>query len=374
MGATVYTQSNKDQLLDIVTDQLQDIVLFIGVANSINQVIELGHTDQIPFRYHFVTSAESAIEWLESRLEHPVIGRTGIVFNAKWADDNRLRLLNQINHHPSFRQMPVLVISERIHWGLGEHYIAAGADDYFIQPIDCNRLKLVLNYHWENKEEVLDTVKYLPLTSTKSTRYGAKSIKRWIDIMGALVALILFSPIMLITAIAIRLESKGPIFYCSNRIGAGFKQFKFWKFRSMYADADKRLNELKTYNQYGSGATFVKFNNDPRVTKVGKFIRKYSIDELPQLFNVLKGEMSLVGNRPLPVYEADQLVNEDYSARFLAPAGLTGLWQVSKRGHSDMSTEERVGLDVQYSKKHDLLTDFRILFKTLTAFIQKENV
>jgi lipopolysaccharide/colanic/teichoic acid biosynthesis glycosyltransferase/CheY-like chemotaxis protein len=374
MGATVYIQSSKDHLLDIVTDQLQDTVLFIGVSNSITQIVELDHTDQIPFHYHLVTSAESAIEWLESRLVHQGIGRTGIVFNAKWVDDNRLRLLIQINNHPSFRQMPILVVSERIHWGLGDHYIAAGADDYFIQPIDCDRLKLVLNYHWENKEDVLDTVEDLPTSSNQSPIYSAKSIKRLIDIVGALVALTLFFPIMLITAIAIRLESKGPIFYCSNRIGAGFKKFKFWKFRSMYADAEKRLNELKTYNQYGSDATFVKFSNDPRVTKVGKFIRKYSIDELPQLFNVLKGEMSLVGNRPLPIYEADQLVNEDHAARFLAPAGLTGLWQVSKRGHSDMSTEERIGLDVQYSQKHDLWTDFRILFKTLTAFIQKENV
>lgn len=366
MGATVYIQSNKDQL--------QDTVLFIGVSSSITPIVELDPTNQIPFRYHLVTSAESAIEWLESRLMYQDISRTGIVFNAKWVDDNRLKLLTHINNHPIFRQMPMLVVSERIHWGLGEHYIEAGADDYFLQPIDCNRLKSVLNYHWENKPAVLETIEDLPTAATRSPQYSAKSIKRWIDIMGALVALILFFPIMLLTAMAIRLESKGPIFYCSNRIGAGFKTFKFWKFRSMYADADQRLNQLKAYNQYGSGATFVKFNNDPRVTKVGKFIRKYSIDELPQLFNVLKGEMSLVGNRPLPVYEADQLVTENHSARFLAPAGLTGLWQVSKRGQSDMSTEERIGLDVRYSEKHDLLTDFRILFKTFTAFIQKENV
>jgi lipopolysaccharide/colanic/teichoic acid biosynthesis glycosyltransferase len=366
MGATIYIQSKKDQLFDTV--------LFIGVSNSITQVVELESKDQLPFRYHLVTSADAAIEWLENRLQHQRTGRTGIVINAKWVDDNRLRILTQINNHPNFKQIPLLVISERMHWGLGEHYIAAGADDYFIQPIDCERLKTVLDYHWENKIEVLDAVISLSPLVPKSPHYGAKSVKRLIDIIGASVALVLFSPVMLITAIAIRLESKGPIFYCSNRIGAGFKKFNFWKFRSMYADADKRLNELKAYNQYGSGATFVKFTNDPRVTKVGKFIRKYSIDELPQLFNVLKGEMSLVGNRPLPVYEADQLVNENHGARFLAPAGLTGLWQVSKRGHSDMSTEERIGLDVQYSKKHDLLTDFRILFKTFTAFIQKENV
>ncbi len=119
----------------------------------------------------------------------------------------------------------------------------------------------------------------------------------------------------------------------------------------------------------------LKFQHDPRITKVGRFIRKYSIDELPQLFNILKGDMSVVGNRPLPLYEAEKLTGDEYIDRFIAPAGLTGLWQVEKRGDSGkLSSEERKQLDIQYGRTYSFKTDMRIILKTLTAFIQKENV
>ena len=130
----------------------------------------------------------------------------------------------------------------------------------------------------------------------------------------------------------------------------------------------KRRNELKKNN-------FIKLQNDPRITKVGRIIRKYSIDELPQLFNILKGDMSIVGNRPLPLYEAEQLTSDEYIERFMAPAGLTGLWQVEKRGTEGiLSAEERKQLDIQYARKFSFLLDIKIIFRTFTAFIQKENV
>ena len=120
---------------------------------------------------------------------------------------------------------------------------------------------------------------------------------------------------------------------------------------------------------------FVKIENDPRVTKVGRFIRKYSIDELPQLFNILKGDMSIVGNRPLPLYEAEKLTVDSTIDRFMAPAGLTGLWQVEERGKGGMmSAEERKQLDITYGQTYNFLLDMKIIFRTLTAFIQKENV
>ena len=120
---------------------------------------------------------------------------------------------------------------------------------------------------------------------------------------------------------------------------------------------------------------FVKIENDPRVTKVGRYIRKYSIDELPQLFNILKGDMSVVGNRPLPLYEAELLTSDDYIERFSAPAGLTGLWQVEKRGgKGKMSPEERKALDIQYARNMSFWLDLKIIFRTFTAFIQKESV
>ena len=120
---------------------------------------------------------------------------------------------------------------------------------------------------------------------------------------------------------------------------------------------------------------FVKIENDPRVTKVGRFIRKYSIDELPQLFNILKGDMSIVGNRPLPLYEAEKLTADSSIDRFMAPAGLTGLWQVEERGKGgNMSAEERKQLDITYGQTYSFILDMKIIFRTLTAFVQKENV
>ena len=142
-------------------------------------------------------------------------------------------------------------------------------------------------------------------------------------------------------------------------------------------DADKEIDKLKHLNQYNSnGSTsFVKIENDPRVTKFGIFLRNASLDEIPQLLNVLIGDMSLVGNRPLPLYEAEQLTRDQWAKRFLAPAGITGLWQVTKRGKGgDMSEEERMELDIVYAEKSSFLFDLGIMFKTVPALFQKENV
>ena len=264
--------------------------------------------------------------------------------------------------------------------------------------------------------------------------------KRLFDIFFSLLAIIILSPVFLITAIAIRLESKGPVIFKSKRVGTNYTVFNFLKFRSMYADAEQRLKEVakEAGNQYAekeeteekehqsvitaplgeeaemmmmsmgmesdmmisddevmlvgddyvvaesdfnkekeeeNSNAFVKIENDPRVTKVGKFIRKYSIDELPQLFNILKGDMSIVGNRPLPLYEAEKLTVDSSIDRFMAPAGLTGLWQVEERGKGGMmSAEERKQLDIIYGQTYCFTMDMKIIFRTLTAFIQKDNV
>ena len=259
--------------------------------------------------------------------------------------------------------------------------------------------------------------------------------KRTFDIVFSLIALIILSPVFIITAIAIKLESNGPVLFKSKRVGTNYTVFDFLKFRSMFMDSDKRLKELsKTQNQYSDkieepvvpvghfdanvddntaigddlGAemlisdeevmlvgddfvvsetsfnkqknedinnAFVKIENDPRITKVGHFIRKYSIDELPQLVNILKGDMSVVGNRPLPLYEAEKLTSDESIDRFMAPAGLTGLWQVEKRGDSGkLSADERKQLDITYGQTYNFILDMKIIFKTLTAFIQKDDV
>lgn len=202
-------------------------------------------------------------------------------------------------------------------------------------------------------------------------------LKRMLDILVASVLILLLSPVFLLIALAIRLESRGPIFYNAKRAGRGFRIFKFYKFRTMEVNADKKIAALAHLNQYsadGKGPQFFKLANDPRITTVGKFLRNTSLDELPQLFNVLKGDMSLVGNRPLPLYEAATLTTNEFVERFMAPAGITGLWQIEKRGKSDMSVEERISLDIAYARKYNLLYDFRIMMRTPKALIQKSNV
>ena len=260
--------------------------------------------------------------------------------------------------------------------------------------------------------------------------------KRLFDIFFSALGIIILSPVFIITAIAIRLESKGPVVYKSKRVGTNYTIFDFLKFRSMYVDAEQRLKEVakEEGNQYAErseeeqkvitaplGAeaemmmmnmgmesdmmisddevmlvgddfvvaesdfnkekqeeienAFVKIENDPRVTKVGRFIRKTSIDELPQLFNILKGDMSIVGNRPLPLYEAEKLTADASIDRFMAPAGLTGLWQVEERGKGGMmSAEERKQLDITYGRTYSFKLDMQIIFRTLTGFMRKENV
>ncbi|HEY4109305.1 sugar transferase [Puia sp.] len=212
--------------------------------------------------------------------------------------------------------------------------------------------------------------------SLRSLRFGPMT-KRAFDILVASVTLLLLSPLFLLIALAVRLESRGPIFYIAKRAGRGYKIFNFYKFRTMIHGADKKIADLAHLNQYGGeakGPVFFKINNDPRITKVGSFLRNTSLDELPQLVNVLIGDMSLVGNRPLPLYEAKNLTTDDYAARFMAPAGITGLWQVKKRGTKDMSVEERISLDIDYATKCNFVTDFWIIANTPSALLQRENV
>lgn len=201
--------------------------------------------------------------------------------------------------------------------------------------------------------------------------------KRMIDIILASVFLILLFPVFILIAIAVKLDSKGPIFYNANRAGKGFRIFKFYKFRTMEVNADKKIESLAHLNQYNNQnevVRFFKISNDPRITRVGRFLRNTSLDELPQLFNVLKGDMSLVGNRPLPLYEAATLTTNECVERFMAPAGITGLWQIKKRGQAEISIEERIELDIYYARKANVLYDLWIMVKTPTALFQKTDV
>lgn len=212
-----------------------------------------------------------------------------------------------------------------------------------------------------------------------STAFSTKGsfIKRAFDIFISSILLICLSPVLLLIAIAIKLESRGPVFYIAKRAGRGYRIFNFYKFRTMVVGADAKMKEFSHLNQYNAtteGPKFFKIENDPRITKIGAFLRKTSLDELPQLVNVLLGDMSLVGNRPLPLYEAATLTTDEWAQRFMAPAGITGLWQIKKRGNKDMSVEERISLDIAYASKSNFAYDLWIMANTPTALIQKTNV
>lgn len=295
-------------------------------------------------------------------------------------------------------------------------------DDFYYYPLKINklysRIQSIKKYYTE-----LASIK---IPKKKTYEYKIPFLKRSFDIIVSSLALLFLSPILFLVALAIRIESKGALVYKSKRVGTGYRIFDFLKFRSMYSGADAKLKELKHLNQYANksetkdtknkldtecaacsklpdgkycspllylegqkicenqyfkqkkekgDSTFIKISNDPRVTKVGNFIRNTSIDELPQLINVLKGDMSIVGNRPLPLYEAELLTSDDWSLRFMGPAGITGLWQVELRGKKgDMSEDERKTLDNQYANNYSFWGDIKLILRTIPALLQKDNV
>ncbi|MDT2707404.1 sugar transferase [Enterococcus gallinarum] len=200
------------------------------------------------------------------------------------------------------------------------------------------------------------------------SRYFYFFVKRLIDIVGSFVGLILLLPLCLIIAYKIKKEDpEGPVFFSQDRVGKNGKIFKMYKFRSMCVDAEEKLATLLQHNEV-EGAMF-KIKDDPRVTKIGKFIRKTSIDELPQLLNVLKGEMSLVGPRPPLIREVSEYSNYDLQRLFIKP-GCTGLWQVSGRNH--VGFNEMVYLDLKYINESSIVNDLKIMLKTI-AIVFKPN-
>jgi exopolysaccharide biosynthesis polyprenyl glycosylphosphotransferase len=214
----------------------------------------------------------------------------------------------------------------------------------------------------------LDQIGGLPLLSISVPVLAPAMVaaKRVLDIVGSAALLLLFSPVMIATAIAIKIESRGPVFFRQPRAGRRNKSFNLIKFRSMYVDAEERKAELDAMNESDDGVMF-KIREDPRITKVGHFIRRFSIDELPQLFNVLRGEMSLVGPRPLIFRETAALEERWHLRRLELRPGITGPWQVY--GRSDSPFQEMVRFDYQYVAGWSLARDVELLLATLPAVL-----
>ncbi|MEN9597930.1 MAG: hypothetical protein RL596_241 [Bacteroidota bacterium] len=315
--------------------------------------------------------------------------------------------------------IPFFLVSQQLSESTVKLSLKSGIADVFKLPIKQASIELrvpLLIEKWDALKNTNNVIEF--------HKYKTPFIKRVFDIVFAGTVLILISPLLLLICILLKLESRGPIFYYALRVGSGYRTFKFYKFRSMFVNADQRIKELKHLNQYApasdaetqieeeaqfmcdeckiagthcqfpvysdkirwcekqystskkakAGSAFFKLKDDPRITKVGKFIRNTSIDELPQLWNVIIGDMSIVGNRPLPLYEAEKLTTDKYAMRFMAPAGITGLWQVEKRGKGEMSEEERLMLDNKYAENHSFLNDIKLILRTIPALLQTESV
>jgi lipopolysaccharide/colanic/teichoic acid biosynthesis glycosyltransferase len=326
-------------------------------------------------------------------------------------------LLKTIRSSSNFGNIPFVLLVDRLTPKLIEEARIRHADDIF--PSDFSRGDLVTRIRYFKKRQWYVANK----ASKKITPIQSRTPlwKRSIDILSTGTALILLLPVFLVVALLIKLDSKGPVFYSSKRVGSGYKIFDLYKFRTMRTDADQMIRKMAALSMYNKTpdtvqqiesnglceecvaanqcksllfhdgkeicekiyhfqkdqkAAYMKFQNDPRITRFGQFLRNSSLDELPQLFNILKGDMSLVGNRPLPLYEAEKLTTDDKILRFAGPAGLTGLWQVTKRGKgkADMSEEERAQLDVTYAREFSFKMDMAIILKTFPALLQSENV
>lgn len=216
---------------------------------------------------------------------------------------------------------------------------------------------------WRRRRELL-YVRWKRL-SWRCVVSGAQVAKRGLDLAGSALALLALSPVFLAIALLIRLEDRGPVFFRQVRVGRDGREFRMLKFRSMRVDAEQRLKELLARNQHTTGVTF-KIKNDPRITRVGRVLRKYSLDELPQFWNVLVGEMSLVGPRP-PVPREVALYSPADRRRLAIQPGITCIWQISGRAEIDFPGQ--VKLDVRYIESRSLREDLRILCKTIPAVL-----
>jgi len=351
-----------------------------------------------------------------------------IVCDYNLPGNNGIFLFDWIRKNKSFDTIPFILLSKEFNVDLYKLAFKKQIDDFYVtsvsEPLDILKRTVFL---CANKKHATLETQQKPIEEA----YKMPLSKRIFDIFVASSVLLVASPFLLLVILAIRLESKGKVYYISKRVGR--KTFDFYKLRSMRTGSDELLKKLaKEKNQYKkeettttnnplekpcprcsalpegqscsplmyidthvicdywyniqkqeaakSNSTFVKIVDDPRVTKVGKFIRNTSIDELPQLINVLKGDMSIVGNRPLPVYEAELLTGDEISKRFLAPPGITGLWQVELRGKGGkMSEEERMRLDNEYAEQfkgdnYSFWYDIKLILRTIPALLQKGSV
>lgn len=410
-----------DEIVELQSEMENRLhILFIG--RSVDAYENLNEQEGVSVI--FKTNMQEALSYLQGDSVPDAVISEMYVSGGEGLD-----LFRWMRERPVYNKSSFILISHEFKEELYKEAFHCKVDDYFVLPLpDGNIIVERIKFLAQHKQQQTGKEKEAPVIP--EGEYQMPLSKRLFDVAAASAALIALSPVLLLTMLAIRLESKGKVYYISKRVGR--EPFDFYKFRSMRVGADKELNQLaKEKNQYNtesqksgidfstpcprctklsngarcssimhvgthqiceywyniqkkeiakSKSAFIKISDDPRITKVGKFIRNTSIDELPQLINVLKGDMSIVGNRPLPVYEAELLTLGHQAKRFLAPPGITGLWQVELRGKGGvMSEEERMNLDNEYADhfingKYSFWYDFKLILRTIPALFQKDTV
>lgn len=357
-------------------------------------------------------TSESAEKWLtdDQKIDLIIVDK-----------NNGPNMVATVRRKPYYQLVPFLITCRSGETHLLKSTLASGVTDILVINDDNEKIQTKINYYLDLNSQI-QTFQHTNVPMPIHP-FHIPWWKRLLDITVSLIVLLILSPVFLLISLLIRLDSRGPAIYKSKRAGANFHIFDMYKFRTMHIEADQLLKQLSAHNIYeeapkanasanaefticsacqaqglpcqqllidqhrsiceklylqetDKSAKFMKFRNDPRITRIGTFLRNSSIDELPQLLNILLGDMSLVGNRPLPLYEAEKLTSDEFAKRFSGPAGLTGLWQVKKRakGQGPMSDRERALLDIEYSNTFSFKTDLQIMWRTCFNLWQKENV
>ena len=373
------TMSNAPEYERFCTlERKEEVILFVGPQSlQLSNLLKIRDMD-LDDHTVSLTSIADAKQWLHNTQHTDYsLSPIAVLCDASYSEED---LYQFAQHIGQTHTIPFMLYSEfdSALYRNKASALATDVDDFLCGELETHhiidRIRFLVKFKNLRKVVLIED-------ADDANSYLKTNIpKRIFDIIFSGVLLILLSPFLLLITILIKLESRGPIFYISQRAGAGYKIFDFYKFRTMRSDADQMRDQLKMLNTYYSNKAddsadnspvFFKIKNDPRVTRVGRILRKTSLDELPQLFNVLKGDMSVVGNRPLPLDEGASLTTDRWADRFLAPSGLTGLWQVSKN-KDNMTFSERIDLDLQYVEESSFSLDMQILLKTLPAMLQRD--
>jgi lipopolysaccharide/colanic/teichoic acid biosynthesis glycosyltransferase len=400
---------------------MEKAIKILYVGSSFENLLELQADPRISITNK--SNTLEAVKYLQKG-NHP----DAIFCEAVLSGGDGINMHEVLRDNPEYNSIAFILLSYEYKDDLFKLAFQKRMDDFFVYPLpDVDKIFSRIEFLKEFREKEVVPAK---ADEPRKVEYLMPWSKRLFDIFVASMAIIGLSPLLIFVIVAIRFESKGKVYYTSKRVGR--EPFDFYKLRSMRVGADSELSKLaKDNNQYNNSSqqsdidfsvpcprctklpngdtcspilhigphhicdywynfqkkevaktksAFIKISNDPRITKVGKLIRNTSIDELPQLINVIKGDMSIVGNRPLPVYEAEQLTQDVMSKRFLAPAGITGLWQVELRGRGGvMSEDERKRLDNEYADhfvngNYSFWYDIKLILRTVPALFQKDTV